>query len=121
MDKPQKIKFRFEKDDDYRIIPVNGVWGGTTPRGDIFVELFHESLPLPKEVTHAMSPDGRLGQEIERKPADPVHRTVFVGMALTAEHAESIGIWLQQKALQVRQQRREEGAGNDERDSSTTH
>ena len=74
MDVPKKITFRFKKDDNYRLIPVNGVWGGPTPRGDIKVDFFHESPSLPKEVTQALSPDGQLGKKPERKPLDTMQR-----------------------------------------------
>ena len=121
MDAPKKIGLRFKKDDDYRLIPVNGVWGGPTPRGDIIVDFFHESQSLPEKVTQALSPDGQLGEVLERKPLDTVQRTVFVGIVLNVEQAESIGRWLQEKAHQVRERTRSEGAGESERDSPTTH
>jgi hypothetical protein len=28
---PKKITISFRKDENYRLIPVNGVWGGVTP------------------------------------------------------------------------------------------
>ncbi len=119
---PTEITFRFEKDDDYRLIPVNGVWGGPTPRGDIMVDLFHESHLLPEEITQAVRPDGLLGSELERTPPPgTLQRTVLVGMILTAEQADSIGRWLQKKARKVREETKMKGIGNSERDSSTTH
>lgn len=122
MGAPTKITFRFEKDDDYRLIPVNGVWGGPTPRGDIMVNLFHESHVVPKEVTQTLRADGRLGQERERTPPPgTVQRTVLVGMILTAEQAESIGRWLQEKARQVRRETKMKGLDDSERNSPTTH
>ncbi len=57
---PNKIGFRFEKDDGYRLVPVNSVWGGPTPRGDIKVDFFHESQPLPEVIQHVVTPEGRL-------------------------------------------------------------
>ena len=121
MDVQKKVTFRFKKDEDYRLIPVNGVWGGSTPRGDIMVDFFHESQPLPEKVTQALSPDGELGKELEHKPLSTLQRTVFVGIVLGVEQAESIGRWLQEKASQARERRSEKGAGENERDSPTTH
>lgn len=121
MDIPKKITFRFEKDDDYRIISVNGVWGGPTPRGDIMVDLFHEAQSLPEEVTHETTTDGQLGNEIERTPPGTLQRTVMVGLTLTVDQAESIGLWLQNTARQIREQAIAKGAGGDEQDSTTTH
>ena len=118
---PKKIAFHFEKDDDYRLISVNGVWGGPTPRGDIIVDLFHEAQSLPEKITHETTSDGRLGKEIERTPPATWQRTLMVGMTLTAEHAESIGLWLQNAAREAREQMKAKGAGDNERDSTTTH
>ena len=120
MDTSTKITFRYEKDEDYRLIPVNGVWGGATPRGDILVDLFHESYTLPKVVTHAVTPDGQLGKEVKRIPTDEIQRKVLVGMVLTAEQAESIGRWLLGKARNVRERTLEKGSDS-ERETPTTH
>ena len=119
MERLTKITFGFKKDDDYRLIPVNGVWGGMTPRGDIMVDFFHESQSLPEAVTQAVTPDGNLGEELQRAPASHVQRTVLVGMVLTAEQAESIGRWLQEKAGAVRERTGKKGGGNSERDTIT--
>jgi hypothetical protein len=121
LDTPRKITFRFEKDEDYRLIPVNGVWGGATPRGDILVDLFHESSTLPEVVTHAMAPGGQLGEEVQRTPTGEIQRKVLVGMVLTAEQAESIGRWLLETARKVRERTLANGGGDSERDTPTTH
>ena len=121
MDTPKNITFRFEKDEDYRLIPVNGVWGGATPRSDILVDLFHESYTLPEVVTHAVTPGGQLGEEVERIPKGEIRRKVLVGMVLTAEQAESIGHWLVEKAREVRARTLEKGGGDSERETPTTH
>ena len=120
METPTKITFCFKKDENYRLIPVNGVWGGPTPRGDIRVDLFHESLSLPEVITQAVTPDAKLGKELERTPANTVQRNVMVGMILTAEQAESIGRWLQEKAREVRAGAAEKGGYAGERDILTT-
>lgn len=116
-EKPRKkIAFRFQQDEDYRLIPVNGVWGGVTPRGDIKVDLFHESEAQPDVVTHELTPDSTLGEEVERSPSASIERTVLVGVVLAAEQAESIGRWLQDKAREVRERReagRQKNGGND--------
>jgi hypothetical protein len=122
---PKKITFRFQQDEDYRLIPVNGVWGGVTPRGDIKVDFFHESTSQPEVVTQEVTPDGVLGKEVERIPSKSIDRTVLVGMVLSLEHAESISRWLQDKAREVRERReatgREKEGGGSEPDTPRTH
>ena len=114
---PQRITVLFRKDENYRLIPVNGVWGGVTSRGDIQVDLYHESLMRPSEVTHDLTPQGAIGPETARKPSQPlIERTVLVGMMLTAEQADSIGRWLRDKAVEVAKARipvQQEGGKNE--------
>ena len=117
----KSVKFHFEQDDDYRLLPVNGVWGGVSPRGDIQADFFYESYTIPDEVTQAVAPDGSLGEELERKQSALLQRTILVGMMLTADQAESIGRWLQEKALEHRRLARAKGDTDSERDTVTTH
>ena len=121
MEAPTKITFSFTKDEGYRLLSVNGVWGGPTPRGDILVNFFHESQAIPETVTHEVASAGQLGDELERAPKPVFQRTVLVGMMLTAEQAESIGRWLQEKARKVRERTGDKGGGEHERDTPTTH
>lgn len=120
METPKKIAFRFDRDDDYRVIPANGVWGGPTPRGDIKVDFFYESQPLPEEFTQEVTSGGKL--RARRKGQPTFQRTVMVGIVLTAEQAESIGRWLQEKARELSERTEEKGGADDERDTPiTTH
>ncbi len=101
MEKSSKVKFRFVRDGEYRCVPVNGVWGGVTPRGDITADFFHEALTCPESVTYAVTETDGLGAEVERQLDDPssqVTRSLMFGIVLTSEQAESIGLWLVDKA-----------------------
>ena len=112
------VRFRFERDQNYRIIPVNGVWGGLTARGDVKADFFHESHPVPEEVINALTPEGRIGDELTQVQDLELHRTLLVGMMLTVEQADSIGRWLQAQAAESRRLRGDE----DEKPSPvTTH
>ncbi|MDE0103128.1 MAG: hypothetical protein OXN89_12175 [Bryobacterales bacterium] len=93
-----KIRFRHEKDSDYRLIPVSGAMGAVTPTGDIKVDLYHESPPIPDSVTHEVNEDGTLGQVVQHDPQLQLQRTLFVGMVLNARQADNLGRWLQARA-----------------------
>lgn len=122
---PKKITISFRKDENYRLIPVNGVWGGVTLRGDIKADLFHESRSRPEVITHEVTPKGTIGNEVKRTATSTFERTAFVGMVLTAEQAESIGRWFLDRAQVVRERleirEEEKGDGDSERDTPTTH
>ena len=121
---PKTITFRFERDEHYRLIPVNGIWGGVTLRGDVKADLIHESQALPEAITHEVTAEGTL-TEVKRAPATSFQRTVLASMVLTPEQAESIGLWLQQKAREARERRdvraRGKEGGDSEPDTPTTH
>jgi len=111
------ITYKFEKDDHYRIIPVSGVWGGPTPGGEIMVNLFHDAFSLPQDVKYAVSPDGRVGQEVARTVPENVQRILLAGMILTPAQADFIGRWLQENAQAVSNQARSQHAGDSKGDS----
>lgn len=91
----RRAKFVLTKSSDYRTIAANGVWGGVTPRGDLRVDFFLESLTFPEAVTHLVNPDGKLGNELSRAPSDRAFtREIQMGVLLSLDHADSIGRWL---------------------------
>ncbi len=98
----QTATFRFSKDSSYRLLPVNCIWGGLTPRGDVLAHLCYESQALPETVTHSIE-HGTVGEELERNPemALEFRREAFAGMVLTAEQAFSIGQWLMAKSKEA--------------------
>ncbi len=122
MESPKNLEIRITKDEGYRVVPVNGGWGGVTPQGDIFIDVYHEAQVLPEEITQQVSPDGELGDVLERSPEFGLQRNVWVGMVLTVDKADSMGRWLQEMADQARNMTMEEGEGIEEgTDVATTH
>ena len=100
----KKVVFTFQKSEDYRVFPVNGVWGGVTPRGDLKLDFFVESH-LPDSVEHSVTPLG-LGPEVQRKPGDRstthLTRDVQLGLLISLEHAESIANFILGKVKEAR-------------------
>lgn len=97
MGEDRQIKFRFEYDPGYRLIGANGIWGGITPRGDLRLDFFVESLGIPDHVTHLLTPDHRLGPELNRAQAEGIVRRVQVGVLLSLDQADSIADFIKQK------------------------
>ena len=81
------IRFRNEKDRDYRLIPVNGALGVVTPTGDIRVDLYYESPTMPDSEAHEVSEDGTLGPLVSHDRVSQLQRTLFVGMVISPTHA----------------------------------
>lgn len=99
----KQLTFRYLKDPGYRLVPINGVWGGITPRGEIHMELFHESQAPPEVVVRSLTPKGGLGEEVDHQPPREISRTILVGVMLTEESAESMANWLHARVRQLRE------------------
>jgi hypothetical protein len=98
----RQISFTFEYDAGYRLVPVNGVWGGITPRGDLRLDFFVESMIIPSEVVNLVTTEGKLGQELRRTPEKKYVRKMQVGLLLSIDHAETIAEFIKTKIKDFR-------------------
>jgi len=97
---PTQLTFKYIFDDHYNPTFANGVYGGVTPSGELVVNFYLERHALPDRVTHQLTPDGTLGDEIERKPDDhpeSLVRFVSSGVVLTLDGARAVHAWLQEQ------------------------
>lgn len=93
-----KVKFIHNRPDDYKIYPVNGVWGGMTPRGDLICHFFVEQQAIPEELVHKLEEDGSLGPPVEEPRKKPiVIRDFQAGILLNREQAISFANWILEK------------------------
>jgi|ERR1700723_572588 hypothetical protein len=94
---PEKISFFFIKSNYYRVVHVDGAFGGLTPQGKVFVSMYSERAPIPEIITHELKDSGsRLGQEIipDRKSKEGIIREVEVGLSMDEAAAEAFHKWL---------------------------
>lgn len=72
---------------------VNGLWGGVTPRGEIYAHFYSERHPIPQKVTHMIEDDGKVSfpGEIEKK-ADAT-RIVQASLVMDVFSAKAIRDW----------------------------
>ncbi|MGI0085429.1 MAG: hypothetical protein ACREBQ_10140 [Nitrososphaerales archaeon] len=98
-DSSAKAKFDFIKSPMFRVIHADGVFGGMTPRGSIFLSFFSERFPIPTTIVHEIRSSGELGDEIrsEREGRKSIVREVEVGVQLDLGVAKAFLLWLQQK------------------------
>jgi hypothetical protein len=81
-DLPPKVRFDYIKSPQFRVVHVDGAYGGITPRGQLFISLYSERLPIPTAIVHQLNPNGQLGDEIlsERETRKGVVREVEIGL-----------------------------------------
>jgi len=90
-----KITFEFKDSSLFRIIHADGVFGGPTPSGDVYLSFFNEHGPMPSTVTHNLE-DNLPGPEIieERVASKHIARTNEVGIVMSFAAAVNLREWL---------------------------
>jgi hypothetical protein len=76
------IPIYYERSRHYRTIRVDGVQAGITPRAAIQCMFFLETKPTPEYVVHKITPEGGLGDEIERVEKKGVIREAQINVVM---------------------------------------
>ena len=113
MGEQKRIKFFFQKAADYKLLPVNGAWGGLTTRGDFILEFLVEHNTTPNYIMNEVTPEGKLAKLIAKDPEEPediisVTRELVGGISLSIEHAKSIADFIQEKCAEVEKEKKQD-------------
>jgi len=92
-----KVKINYKKTDSYRSYLVDGIFGGLTPSGKLYVELFTERQVTPQSIEYLVAEDGKLGQEIKREGKEGLVRQIEAGLVMDVDMAEVLIGWLREK------------------------
>lgn len=91
-----EVTFHFEKSNFFRVIHVDGAFGGLLPNASgIQMAVYSERSPLPKMVVHSAQ-DGALGAEIidKRVVREGVFREVEASLSMSLDTAMALRDWL---------------------------
>jgi hypothetical protein len=94
---PERIEFTTEYDPAYRVVGCNGIFGGLTPRGDLKLDFFEEYQAIPDRMTNKVTPEGVIGEEIERVPPMHTVRMMRVSILMPPSQIPAMIEWLQDK------------------------
>lgn len=99
---PEKVKYIYFRDSEYKYHNIHGVYGGMTMQGEIFFELFTEVPERAEEMINKINADGSIGKELDRAPkrnleSIVVERKSHFGAFISPETAELIANWLLSK------------------------
>lgn len=89
----KKLQFKYVYPDDLRDFYVNGAWGGTTPRNEIYMHLYSERQAIPKNITYKVLNDKSLG-EAEATSGANVVRLIQSSVVMDANTAIALRDWL---------------------------
>jgi len=109
-----KIKFHYLKSESFRECHCDGIFGGMTPNGHLWVSFFSERTAIPREAVHKAVPvagvEGAvaIGDLIpeETKVRDGIIRTVEAGVFMTVETAEALQKWLEGHISEIKKRRK---------------
>ena len=90
----KEIDFHYLKVADYRTFHADGAVGGLTPKGGVSITFFSERPAIPQTVTHTLSEEGKLGEEVRRSGKIGVIRELECGIVMDAATAEKVHEWL---------------------------
>ena len=95
--KPKKVEIAFDfiKSNYFRVIHVDGAFGGLAPNGAIHMSVFSQRHPIPKKVVHEL--DGaKLGPELlnKREVRKAIVREVEADLVLNIGEAILLRDWL---------------------------
>ncbi|QMU98895.1 hypothetical protein F0310_00395 [Borrelia sp. A-FGy1] len=96
----KEIIYRFEKAEDYKLVPVNNIYGNVTNTGEIFCDLVFEATEIPEEIVFTKTKEGVLEEisgEIKGSKEKIILINSFVGISITKDTAKNIAYWLLKK------------------------
>lgn len=106
-DQTKEVVIYYHVPADNRILPANGCFGGIGPRGELIINFFEETYPIPRTVTHEITNQGSIGRQKETElEAGHLIRHVQASIAVNPGQAESIAKWILQKVEALKKQKR---------------
>jgi len=101
---PINAKFIYNKPADYNTPYVNGVIGGTTPRGEIILNFFFEYSDVPKEEEDELINGRLVPKKFVTDAPREVQRDIKACIIMSPEHAKGIAEFINDLADQLLKQ-----------------
>jgi hypothetical protein len=88
----QAIKVNYRRAADYRVLPVTGAFGGSTPAGTVICHIYADLGPWPEATEIVVSADGTAQENYSQSGS--IERELFASLQMTPQVAMIIGNWL---------------------------
>ena len=82
---------------NYRTYYFDGIFGGVTPNGKIYAELFLQRQVTPQVIEQKIKADGDFGDEIQRFGKQGLVREIESGIIMDVSTAKIFRDWLDTK------------------------
>ncbi len=98
----ERMEFHYIKSANFRVIHVDGVHGGVSPRQKIQMAIFSERSPIPQRTSHRVVKEGHGFKLLEEIPDSRVSRSgvireVEAELLMDLETAEALRTWLEER------------------------
>ena len=95
-DKPKvtNVSFHYIKSPEFRVLHVDGAFGGITPRGYIHAAIYSERAALPKAAEQEFSATGPAGEHKITESRGGIVRDIAVDLIMDRGCAEELRDWL---------------------------
>jgi hypothetical protein len=99
----KEVTFNYIKSKHFRVIHVDGAYGGLTPGGYIHMTVYSERMAIPRITVQHIEEDGSLGKEIEekRESRKGVVREMEADLIFNVQEATGLRDWLSEKLEQI--------------------
>ena len=99
---PKEAKVTYTKSPDYKLVYVNGIYGGLTGKGELRFDFFQEFHPYPEEEIVEITDEGKLGKVIPSEDEEgskqfELIREKQIGIIMSMGVAQSLFEWLKDK------------------------
>jgi len=103
LDRPDDLKQQvtFIKSSQFRVIYVEGAYGGLSPRGRISFALYNERTPIPQATEVGRNPDGNF-EEVLKDSKVGIVREVEAQLTMGLDEAAELARWLTERVAIAR-------------------
>lgn len=111
-----RVRFDFVKSHAFRVIHVDGVWGGMRPDLAFHLSFYNERHSIPKSVTLDLNPTDLASEQfVEVEGRDAVIREVEVCAIISLETAEELRDWLNRGLTEAKDRLSKNAAESEEK------
>jgi len=96
-DKLKEVLINYCKTPSYRVYFADGIFGGLTPKDELFMEFYVERLPTPDQMTYSVKEDGTLGDPVSSQGKTGLQRELQCGLVMNMDTVIAFRNWLNRK------------------------
>jgi hypothetical protein len=93
----------------FRVVNVDGAFGGLTPTGKVYAAIYSQLPPIPDAVVQEINEQGQLGAELQRLGGKSIDRILEVGLVMDLNVAKAIRKWLDRKISDLEEAIKQKG------------